>query len=185
MTVPIVRMLIPDPELYDRWEVAANGADLTFQLTHFPVKAASYKVYVAGVLKTDIVHYILDLECGVLTFVAAPAVGAAVVCTYKHSILSDTSLQTMITIEVEDILAVALALETIACNEALVQKATRLLDITTNGPAVAAALMARAKKIRDDYALALANEVAFDWAEMAVTDFARREIIENEALREG
>lgn len=44
--------------------------------------------------------------------------------------------------------AAALALETMAANEAYVQKAIRLLDLSTNGPATAAALLQRAAALR-------------------------------------
>jgi hypothetical protein len=81
--------------------------------------------------------------------------------------------------------AAAMALETMASNEAYVQKAIRVLDLSTNGPAVAASLQARADKLRAqaDAAEAAEDGGAFDIAEWVVDDFSLRQRIENEALR--
>lgn len=80
--------------------------------------------------------------------------------------------------------AAAAALDTIASNEALVQKKTRMMDIQTDGPAVAAALRTHAERLRGQ---AEDDEVdgAFDWAEMVTNDFSARERVYAEALREG
>jgi hypothetical protein len=75
--------------------------------------------------------------------------------------------------------AAALALESIASNEAYVQKRIKILDITTDGPAVAKALLERAKILREKAAEA---DWDIDWAEMAVSDFAYREMVEKERL---
>lgn len=82
--------------------------------------------------------------------------------------------------------AAALALETAAADQALVLKAMTLMDISTNGPAVANALMARARALREqaDGAEAAEDGGAFDIAEMVITDFAYRERLWNEALRD-
>jgi len=76
-------------------------------------------------------------------------------------------------------LAAAQALDTIATNEALVLKVIKLMDLTTNGAAVAKALRAHAAVLRRQ----VDEEVDFDWAEMAVDPFTRAEIIAKEALR--
>lgn len=78
----------------------------------------------------------------------------------------------------------ALALETIASNEALVLKVVRLLDIQTDGAKVADALLKRAallrKQAEDDEA---AQDGAFDIAEMVITDFQAREHAWNQIQR--
>jgi hypothetical protein len=80
--------------------------------------------------------------------------------------------------------AAADVLDTWASDEAMVTKAVRLLDISTNGPAVAASLRAHADRLR---ALADKAEDAadggFDIAEMALGPWALREQIINEGLR--
>ena len=76
-------------------------------------------------------------------------------------------------------LAAAVALETIAASEALVQKKIKLLDLTTDGPAVATSLRAAAKLLREQSD----NESYIDWSEMSLNTFAARDIIWNDALR--
>lgn len=76
-------------------------------------------------------------------------------------------------------LAAAEAMETIARSEALVQKKIKLLDLTTDGPAVAKELRESAQILRDQ----AENEGDIDWIEMGLTTFNRNEIIWNESLR--
>lgn len=83
--------------------------------------------------------------------------------------------------------ATALALETMASDQAMTLKAVRLLDITTDGAKVSDALLKRATSLREQ---ADRDEMAeegglFDIAEMVPNDFAYRERIYNEALRQG
>lgn len=83
--------------------------------------------------------------------------------------------------------AAALALETMASNEAYVLKRITLLDLTTDGPAVAKALRDRAADLR---AQADRDEQAdgggaFDIAEWVVDDFSARQRLRNERLRNG
>lgn len=84
--------------------------------------------------------------------------------------------------------ATALALETMASSEVYIQKRLHLLDLTTDGPAEAEALLKRAALLRAQAAEeeAAASTVAdFDWAEWVTTDFAGRERVDAEALRNG
>ena len=76
-------------------------------------------------------------------------------------------------------LAAAQALDTIASNEALVSKVIKLLDLSTNGAAVAGALRTHANSLREQ----VNNEASFDYAEMAVDAFSARELIYKETLR--
>jgi len=80
--------------------------------------------------------------------------------------------------------AAALALETIAADQALVLKVMRLLDVQTDGRAVAEALLKRAAILRAQAEEAIGKASGyFDWAEMVVTDFGLRERLINEGLR--
>jgi len=82
--------------------------------------------------------------------------------------------------------ATALGLETMASDEAYVQKMIKLMDLTTNGPAVSEELRARAASLRkqaDDEDAATTAE--FDIAEWVVNDFSFRERVDKEALRDG
>ena len=98
-------------------------------------------------------------------------------CTDTDStrqIFDDDEIAAFIALEGETFAAAALALETIATNEALVQKRIKLLDLSTDGPAVAAALLARAKELR---ARATAGSIAFATAEFADDSWQREEYL--------
>ena len=72
-------------------------------------------------------------------------------------------------------LAAAEALETIAASEALVQKKMRVLDVSTDGPAVAQSLMTRASNLRR----AVETEVSVDVIEMNLDAFSHRDLFFN------
>lgn len=80
--------------------------------------------------------------------------------------------------------AAALALETMASSEAYTQKAIRLLDLSTDGPKVAAELRARAKTLREQDAAAVSDEqtaegyVGFEVAEWPLGPASARDRIE-------
>jgi len=104
-----------------------------------------------------------------------------------YEIFSDDEIDSFLTLESSGIKkAAALALETIASSEVLVQKRIKLLDLSTDGPAESAELLKRAKLLRDQ---AKADEDAdyspFDYAELVYDDFSLRERIIDEALESG
>lgn len=74
--------------------------------------------------------------------------------------------------------AAAMALENVATNEVLVQKRIRLLDLQTDGPAEAAALLKLAASLRAQYESA----GGFDWAEMVLDNATFMEQAWNEGL---
>jgi len=79
------------------------------------------------------------------------------------------------------LLAAAQAIDAMAVNEVMVLKVIRLLDLTTNGAAVAKALNAKADALRKQ----VNEEADFDWAEMNLDPFTMREIIIKEEMRGG
>jgi hypothetical protein len=104
----------------------------------------------------------------------------------SERMFTDGELEALLVIEGESVKrAVALALETIAADEALVQKATRLLEFSTDGPAVARILLARATALRTQATDedAATDGGAFDWAEIVTGPFGERERIESLYLR--
>ena len=103
-----------------------------------------------------------------------------------NEIFSDADITAFLTLESDDVrCAAAMALETIASSEVLVQKRIRLLDISTDGPAESAALLERAKMLRAQSVLAAAGVTSgIDIAEMNLDDFSIRERIINEALED-
>jgi hypothetical protein len=71
-----------------------------------------------------------------------------------HPIFTDAEIAAFVTLEGFPRLAAALALETIASSEALVSKKIRTQDgLSTDGPAVAAELRARAQSLREQAAI--------------------------------
>lgn len=81
--------------------------------------------------------------------------------------------------------ATALALETIASNEAYTLKVIKLLDLQTDGAKTSDALLKRAALLRKqaDDADAASEGGSWDIAEWNVSDFAGREILYNAQLR--
>ena len=80
--------------------------------------------------------------------------------------------------------AAALALETMASDQAMVLKVIRTLDLSTDGRATSEALLTRAGKLREQADLDDANDDGgFEIAEWAVSEFAYRDIVNNAALR--
>lgn len=191
MTVSTVRLLIADPEVYARALFAGDGVTKEFGLPQSPVVANSQVVSVAGVAKVEGVDYTFLDEPGVLTFTVAPPVppdpdAPNGVVTFRHSLLSDASLAALLTLEGDnDKLAAAAALDIMASSEALILKKIELLDLKTDGPAVAKALREHAKTLRDQVAdvLAIADANAWDWAEIVVDEFSARERRNAEAIR--
>ena len=91
-------------------------------------------------------------------------------------------------LEIEDGVkrATALALETIASDNAMTLKVIRLLDLSTDGAKVSDALLKRAQGLRDQAdAEDESGEMGFDVAEMVYDDFSFREKISKEAERSG
>jgi len=103
----------------------------------------------------------------------------------ENPIFSDEEIEqflnlTSVDSETDVRLAAALGLETMAASEAYVQKKLSMLDLSTDGPAVAKSLREAAMKLREQ----VENEPAFGWAEMSLNPTVTYEIIRNNALRE-
>ena len=78
----------------------------------------------------------------------------------------------------------ALALETIASDEAMTLKVVVLPDLSTNGPATSSALLAKAEKLREQADLEdLGDEGGFDIAEWTNNDFSERDRLYKEMQR--
>ena len=86
----------------------------------------------------------------------------------------------------EVLLAAAMALETVAANEVLVQKRISLLgDLETDGPAEAASLKSLAKSLREQWHLCGADGGYFGWAEFADDSLQAVEYVIKDAMRNG
>lgn len=100
-------------------------------------------------------------------------------------LFEDEEIAAFIAIEGSSLkLAAALALETIASNEAMVLKVIKTLDITTDGAKVSDALLKRAKGLRDQVDSEEAKAGGgFEIAEMVVDPFTWRDRLVNQSLR--
>lgn len=103
----------------------------------------------------------------------------------NNAIFSDDEIAAFLALEDDSVKrAAAAALDQIASSEALIQKRIKLLDLQTDGPAVAKALREHATALRqqaDDEETA----GAFDYAEMVVNQFSARDRLWNQRLRSG
>lgn len=102
-----------------------------------------------------------------------------------NAIFSDEEIAAFLALEDDNVKrAAATALDQIASSEALIQKRIKLLDLQTDGPAVAKALREHAATLRDQ---AGDEETvgAFDYAEMVVNQFSARDRLWNQRLRSG
>lgn len=102
----------------------------------------------------------------------------------EKQLFTDVEIDAFLGLEDGVFTAAALALETMASQQAMVLKVISLLDLTTNGAAVSSALLERAKRLRELADVATEDEQGvFDWAEMITTTWAGDERVWNEALR--
>lgn len=101
-----------------------------------------------------------------------------------NQIFADAEITAFMALESSNVKrSAALALETIASSEVLVQKVIRLLDLSTNGPAESAELLKRAAILRAQAAEEeLGVTSGIDFAEMIYDEFGLSELEMNEAL---
>lgn len=105
--------------------------------------------------------------------------------TAANQIFSDAEIDAFLDMEDTSVRrAAALALETIATQEVLIQKVVRNMDLQTDGARVSAELRARAKSLREQEEQGL-EDGGFDWAESIYDVFTYRDRIIKEALRNG
>lgn len=101
-------------------------------------------------------------------------------------VFADIEIETFLALSTGVKRATALALETIASNEALVLKVMTLLDLTTDGAKVSDALLKRADKLRaqakEDEEIA-AIEDSFAIIEWIVDPFTARQAVIHDAYR--
>lgn len=184
MTTAQIRVLTSDLPVYDRAIATGDGATLEFQTSAFPLLTDTVRVYLDGVLQTETSDYELDLEVGLVTFLVAPDAAAAIVMTYRHALLSDQNLADLSDLYTNVRRASAAALDTMASSEAIVQKKIRLLDLTTDGPAVAKALRDHAALLREQADVEeQALDGGFDIAEQVFDRFGLRERLLDQVLR--
>lgn len=102
---------------------------------------------------------------------------------FENQIFEDAEIASFLTLEDDNVKrSAALALETIASNEVLVQKVIRILDLSTNGAAEAVELLKRAALLREQADTEeYGDDGGIEVAEMVVDNFSAREILASEA----
>lgn len=159
-----LRALIQDVVVRQSQQSTIDGLATTLQLNIYPISATSVIITGSGVVPS----FTVDSALGVVTFSSTP-VAQDLSITYGAVLLTDDALQSYLDLEVDSAdqirLAAADALDAMASNQALIQKKIRLLDLQTDGPAVAESLhkhadMLRQQVFNDEY-----QESTFDWAE--------------------
>jgi len=177
-----MRNLIGDPFLYDRATATGDGTTLEYAIPNTPVRPDTQTVTVDGSAKVEVTDYTLNDALGLVTFLTAPATDKEVVITYEHSLLSDAQLTDFFSIEGDDLkLAAAAALDSIAATQALIQKKIKVLDLQTDGPALAKSLRDQAESLRKQAYL----EPVFDLAEQINDAAGFREKVIKDNMREG
>lgn len=101
-------------------------------------------------------------------------------------IFQDAEIEAFLSLNSSDVrLAAAEVLDTMASDQAMVLKVIRTMDLSTDGAAVAKSLREHAAQLRTDAEAAEAGEGdLFDYAEMVVDEFTKRERVEKQAMRE-
>lgn len=173
--IDTIRTIIADPIQFDRAEGIGDGLNTEFPLPNTPVIAATEIITVNGVAQVAPADYGLNNPMGLISFVTPPNAGEVIITTYHHALLTDDNIQTFLDINGANVRrAAADALDTIASSEALIQKRITMLDLQTDGKAVAEALRAHAKALRDQETEFTEEEDGlFDYAEMQFSPFGR------------
>ena len=177
-----IRNIIGDPFLYDRAEAVGDGTTKEYAVPNTPVRPDTQTVTVNGQPKAETTDYTLDDALGLVTFILAPPDTEEVVITYEYSLLSDVQLQDFLDVESGDVrMAAAQALDSIASTQTLILKRIKVLDLSTDGPAVAKALRAHATSLRKQSD----GESSFDFAEQINDSPGLLEKVRKDQMRNG
>lgn len=102
-----------------------------------------------------------------------------------NQVFGDPEINTFLELGTNIFDSAALALETIAGNELQVMRRIKIMDLTTDAPAVAKELRELAKSLRTQSAVLVeAEDVGFEVAEVIIDDFQLREKLFNEWMVE-
>lgn len=183
--IAIVRALIQDQPVSVQEGLILDGVQTSQRTKWFPIIPTSVTVTGAAV------PLLIDGQSGLITWTLAPTAGTYQ-ATYQFVQLLDATIQVYLDLQLDDDesdtpdgdtyrLASAMALDAIASSQALILKHIDLLDLKTDGPAVAKALRAHAESLR---ALVFeGGEDTFDIIEQVNDAFGYREKILKDAFR--
>lgn len=187
MSIAQIRSIIQDKPLTFVENLVGDGVKTIFQLSQFPIIPASVNITGGPFSHTE------DEDSGTLTFAVA-LTPYSFETSYKHVLLSDATIQDIIDVEVDGDdpetrsnirLAAASCLDAIASSQALIQKRIKMLDLETDGPALAEALRMHADRLRDLVLNPKFQEPDFEMIEMINDTPGYLEKIFKDAEREG
>lgn len=99
------------------------------------------------------------------------------------AVFQDAEIEQFLVLEGSVRRAAALALETLASEEATILKVIKILDVQTDGAKLAEALMSRAAKLRSQATDAeIRAGLVLDWAELVTNEFSAVERAEAQAI---
>lgn len=176
-----IRALINDLPLTVQEALVLDGTQLSGRATYYPVLESSVLVTTATAPAT------VDEQSGLLKWAAAPVAGTYTL-EYQSVYLTDETIQAILDVQSEGQpidsatvrLAAANCLESIASSQALLLKRITLLDLQTDGPALAKSLRDHAANLRSSSQ----DEATFDIAEQINDIFGYREKVIKDWLRE-
>lgn len=152
-----IRALISDRAFYVREQPELTGALAAFQVQYMPLQTRGANGVIITLesgapLNFTTNPFTVDYESGVVTFTGTAPSPQVLTVEYSHVSLTDDSLQTLLDINADTVdpvrLAAADALDAIADSQAVIEKKIRLLDMDTDGAAVAKALRDHALMLR-------------------------------------
>jgi len=161
-----IRSLIQDQPLFQTSNITAVAGQLTFQTTYFPVVAGS--VIITPPSGSAPSFTLTDPQNGRILFGSGASAGIYVF-RYDQVILLDSTIQDIIDANTDvdgnigdTKLIAADCLDAMAVNMILILKKIKILDLQTDGPAMAKEMRAAAKAMRD----LVLDESVFDMAEL-------------------
>lgn len=184
--IDTVRAIIQDQPVSVQEALTFDGTQTSQRTKWFPIISSSVTVTGAAAPSG------IDEQSGLITWAVAPS-AATRNATYKFVLLLDSTIQVFLDMQAADDdsagdsdsyrLAAAMALDAIASSQALILKRIEMLDLKTDGPAVAKALREHAAALRE--LVFTGGEDAFEIIEQINDTFGYQEKILKDAFREG
>lgn len=152
-----IRVLIADQGVYVKEEALLLASAPSFQVVYAALVARGVDGVIITLENGSPLSFVtnpftLDLENGVVTFTGTVPAPQILTVEYSHVSLTDASIQTLLDLNVDGPdplrLAAADALDAMADSQAMILKKIKLLDLETDGPALAKALRDHAATLR-------------------------------------
>jgi hypothetical protein len=149
----LIRTLTSDSIQYAAGKSIADGEKTEFRYPYAPIYPGTAKVRVNGALKTLGSDYTIDESIGLITFNTPPQNQYVITVSANTTLLSDAQINEILgqytSSSDEPVkLAAADCLDVIATSEALIQKKINILDLQTDGPAIADSMRKHAETLR-------------------------------------